>query len=75
VNPDHEIALCRTVGLLDSDLVPGNWSVQKATFPVGFDRPRPGGAGVKTSKISEQRIAFMLRQAEDGASVEEAGRI
>jgi putative transposase len=33
-----------------------------------------GDFGIKKSKFSEQQIAFMLKQAEDGTTVEEACR-
>jgi hypothetical protein len=41
---------------------------------VRFGRCQPGDFGMKKSRFSEQQIAFILKQAEDGTTVEEVCR-
>ncbi|SCW95945.1 hypothetical protein SAMN02927924_04790 [Sphingobium faniae] len=54
-----------------SDLIPGNWSDFIENFPVSLAIAGQGSLGMKTSRFSEQQIAFILKQAEDGTTVEE----
>jgi transposase-like protein len=55
-----------------SGLLPANWSGVRAIF--GHVRPGGAGGAIKRKRFTEEQIAFALRQAEAGTSVEEVCR-
>jgi DNA invertase Pin-like site-specific DNA recombinase len=60
--------------LIAIDLSPPDWSILCEKFPVRFGRCRTRESADKKSRFSEQQIAFILTQAEDGTTVEEVCR-
>jgi hypothetical protein len=62
------------VRVKQADLSPADWSILCEKISVRFGRCQPGDFGMKKSKFSEQQIAFILKQAEDGTTVEEVCR-
>ncbi|RYM05609.1 transposase [Sphingobium cupriresistens] len=56
------------------DLLPENWSEFDEKFPVRFGWCRTRESWMKTSRFRGPQIAFILKQAEDGTTVEEVCR-
>jgi DNA invertase Pin-like site-specific DNA recombinase len=56
------------------DLSPENWTVQNENSPVGWPMGNRRGSPMKRSRFTEQQIAFILHQAEDGVSAEDVCR-
>lgn len=56
------------------DLLPLNLSIFCEKKTVRFGRCPPADFGMKQSRFNEQQIAFILKQVEDGTTVEEVCR-
>jgi putative transposase len=56
------------------DLSPEDWTAVNEKIPVGLAIDQPGESAMKRSRFSEQQIAFVLHQAEEGVAVEDVCR-
>jgi hypothetical protein len=59
---------------LSGDLSPENWTAVNEKIPLGLAIDQPGESAMKRSRFSEQQIAFILHQAEEGVAVEDVCR-